>query len=454
MPPHALPSAILAALAPFAPLFSRRVWVHVQVLVAGTLLTPARRTVAAALRVMGLAQAKQFHRYHRVLSHAQWSSLAVGRILLRLLVATFAPDGPLVFGVDETLERRRGAKIKAKGIYHDPVRSSHSHFVKASGLRWVCLMLLVPIPWAARIWALPVLTALAPSERYAASCGRRHKPLPEWARQLLMVVRRWWPERPLVAVADSSYATLPLLARCQRLPAPITFITRLRLDAALYEPAPPRDPHQLGRPRRKGQRLPTLATVAADPTTVWAPLTVAQWYGSGQRTVEIASATAVWYHPGQPVVPLRWVLIRDPQRKFATQALLCTDLYATPEQILAWFVQRWQLEVTFEEARRHLGLETQRQWSDRAISRTTPALLGLFSLVTLLADRRLSRSLVTIRLAAWSRKDHLTFADALALVRRELWAHHTFQVSSEATEIVKVPRMFIEHLTDTLCYAA
>jgi hypothetical protein len=148
------------------------------------------------------------------------------------------------------------------------------------------------------------------------------------------------------------------------------------------------------------------------------------------------------------------VLTRDPQGAFAIQALLCTDLFATPGQILAWFVQRWQLEATFEEARRHLGLETQRQWSERAIARTTPALLGLFSLVTLLADQRLSRAPVTIRLAAWSRQDHFTFADALALVRRELWAHQTFRPSADATAAVKVPRVLLERLTDTLCYAA
>ena len=454
MLPWSLPPTILATLVSFAPLFSRPVWAHVQVLLAGALLAPARRTVAAALRVLGLAGCKQFHRYHRVLSQAKWSSLAGGRILVGLLVAAFAADGPLVFGVDDTLERRRGAKIAAKGIYHDAVRSSRSHFVKASGLRWICLMLLVPIPWAARTWALPVLTALAPSERYAASRGRRHKTLPEWARQLLLVVRRWWPDRPLVAVADSTYATLPLLASCQRLAAPITFITRLRLDAALYEPAPPRDPRQIGRPRLKGQRLPTLATVADDPTTSWTPLTVTQWYGFGQRAVEVTSATAVWYHPGQPPVPLRWVLIRDPQRTFATQALLCTDLSAAPGQILTWFVQRWQLEVTFEEARRHLGLETQRQWSDLAIARTTPALLGLFSLVTLLADQELSRSTVSVLLPAWSRKDHFTFADALALVRRELWAHQSFRLSAHASDTTKVSRVLLHHLLDTLCYAA
>jgi hypothetical protein len=337
---YTLPPTIRSSLLPFAPAFSRRVWAHVQVLVAGSRLTPARRTVAAALRVLGLAQLKQFHRYHRVLSQAKWSGLAISRILLNLLGATFAGDGPLVFGVDETLERRRGAKIAAKGIYHDAVRSSHSHFVKASGLRWSCPMLLVPIPWAARTWALPVLTALAPSERSARTHHRRHKTVTDWARQLFLVVRRWWPDRPLVAVAESTYATLPLLARCQRLPNPITFLTRLRLDAAVSEPAPPRDAHTLGRPRRTGKRLPSRVSVATDPTTVWTPLTVAQWYGIGERVVEVTSATAVWSPAGQPTVPLRWVLIRDPQHQFATQALLCTDLQATPAQILAWFVQR------------------------------------------------------------------------------------------------------------------
>ncbi|HEX2185455.1 MAG TPA: transposase, partial [Chloroflexota bacterium] len=310
-------------MAAFAPLSSRRVWGHAQVLLAGAILAPAQRTVAAALRVMGLDQIARFRRYHRVLGRARWSGLAAGRVLLRLLVAAFAPAGPLVVGVDETLERRRGKKIAPKGIYRDAVRSSREHFAKASGLRWVCLMLLVPIPWAARTWALPVLTALAPSERYDRERGRRHKALTDWARKLLLVVRRWWPDRPIVAVADSSYAALELLAACQAWAEPVTVITRLRLDAALYEPAPPRRPRQVGRPRLKGQRLPTLAGIAGDPTTSWTPITVPDWYGTGARSVEIVSDTAVWYHAGLPPVPVRWVLIRDPHGRFDTQALLC-----------------------------------------------------------------------------------------------------------------------------------
>jgi hypothetical protein len=193
-----------------------------------------------------------------------------------------------------------------------------------------------------------------------------------WAPQALLLVRRWWPEHEIVAVADSAYASLRLLASCQRyLPRPVTFITRLRLDAALYDPAPPRRAGQIGRPRLKGERLPNLSVVAEDPSTTWTPTTVEDWYGGGERTVEVASATAVWYSTGLPAVPIRWVVVRDPQGEFATQALVCTDLGARPEQIVGWFVLRWQMETTFQEARRHLGMETQRQCSELAIRRTT-----------------------------------------------------------------------------------
>jgi len=260
-----------------------------------------------------------------------------------------------------------------------------------------------------------------------------------------------------VAIADRAYASLKLLSRCQSLSRPVTFITRLRLDAALYEPAPPRRPHQIGRPRIKGERLPNLSVVAEDSNTVWESVKIANWYGSGDRTVEIASETAVWYSTGLFAVPLRWVLVRDPEGKFKTQALLCSDLEADPKKILSWFVMRWQLEVTFQEMRRHLGFETQRQWSELAIRRTTPALLGLFSLVTLFAHQRMRKAAgVFQRQAGWYHKAHPTFADALALVRKELWAQgeQTFCGSPWEADTIKVPRAYVERLTDAVCYAA
>src|SRR5215213_8354077 len=254
-----LPATMIRAMAPFAPLFSKSIFRHVKVLVTGAILSPGPRTVSSALRAMGLDQHKRFHRYHRVLSRASWSSRKVSRILLGLLVEAFVPEGdPLVVGIDETLESSYGKKISARGVYRDPVRSTHETFVKSSGLRWVCVMLLVEVPWASRVWALPFLSALAPSERYALKRGRRHKKITEWAWQMLLLLRRWYPKREIVAVADRAYASLKLLERCRSLRNPITFISRLRLDAALYEPAPARRPGQIGRPRIKGERLPNL----------------------------------------------------------------------------------------------------------------------------------------------------------------------------------------------------
>jgi hypothetical protein len=237
---------------------------------------------------------------------------------------------------------------------------------------------------------------------------------------------------------------------------PLTFITRLRLDAALYEPAPPRKPGQMGRQRLKGKRLPNLSVVAEDPSVRWRSVVVAEWYGAEERTVEVVSNTALWYSTGLPAVPLRWVLIRDPRQEFRTQALLCTDLGAEPERIISWFVRRWQMETTFQEVRQRLGFETQRQWSEKAIRRTAPALLGLFSLVTLFAHRQMAQEgSRPIRRAAWYDKSRPTFTDALALVRKELWAQEeTFRGSLSDSDTVKVPRAYMERLTDAVCYAA
>src|SRR6266542_7074833 len=238
-----LPSAIIHVLRQFELAFSERVWEWAKVLLIGAILAPGIRTVASVLRVMGLSQEQQFQNYHRVLNRAKWSSRALSRILLRLLVRSFVPaDQAVVLGLDDHIERRRGAKIAAKGIYRDAVRSSKSFFVKTSGLRWVSMMLLAPIPWAKRVWALPVLTLLAPSQRYHQDRKMRHKKLTAWARQMIVQVRRWLPSRVIVVVADNTYAALELLASATGLPRPVTMITRLRMDAAFYDPAPPREP--------------------------------------------------------------------------------------------------------------------------------------------------------------------------------------------------------------------
>ena len=446
-----IPMALMTVIGAFAPLFSKRIFMHVKLLLAGAILAPGKRTVTAVLQVMGKGAEAHCQDYHRVLNRAQWSSLDASRRLLGLLLDAFAPEGPVVMGIDETIERRRGERIAAKGIYRDPVRSSRAHFVKASGLRWVCLTVLARIPRVDRVWALPCLTVLAPSERYYQVQGRHPQSVLDRARQMVRLVRRWVPTRELVVVGDSTSAALEWLDAVRD---SACVITRLRLDAARYAPAPPRKPKQNGRPRKKGRRLPTLAHLLETPTTPWQLVKIAPWYGQNERRVHITSATAAWYHSGLPPVPIRWVLIRDPAGTFTPQALLSTELALDPVQILTWFIRRWQLETTFEEARAHLGLETSRQWNDRSIGRTTPALLGLYPIITLTAARLNGDQPAPVRAAAWYPKQQATFADAIALVRRALWRAGPFSPSSTHPEAVKIPRALFERLTETLCYAA
>jgi DDE superfamily endonuclease len=448
-----LPARFAAVLQTFTPVFrQQRTWRHAELLLIGAILAPGKRTVTSLLRIAGLGRERRFTTYHRVLNRAVWSGRAAAGRLLGLLITAFAPSGPVVLGVDDTIERRRGERIAAKGIYRDPVRSSKGHFVKASGLRWLSLMLLAPVPWARRVWALPFLTALAPSGRYCRERGRRHKKLADWARQMALQARRWLPGREVVLLGDSSFAALDLLAALAR--RGLICITRLRLDAALYEPAPPRKPGTVGRPRTKGARLPSLAAVLADTGTRWAEITVPGWYGEGERVVEVCSATAVWRHAGLPVVPIRWVLLRDPRGRFDPQALLCTDPARDPLQIVRWFVRRWQVEVTFREARDHLGVESQRQWSGRAITRTTPCLLALFSIVTLLAARLDPRARAAALTAAWYRKPRPTFGDTLAAVRRRVWAEQGFLTSRRRSEATKLHPALRDGIAYALCHAA
>lgn len=435
----------------FAPLFTSPTFSNARQLLIGALLSPGRRTVTAALRISGLETLHTFQNYHRVLSRARWNALHGSRILLLLLITVFVTRGPIVIGLDETIERRWGKKIAKRGIYRDPVRSSRGHFVKASGLRWMSVMLLVRVPFAGRVWALPFLTALAPSERYAQQRGIRHKSITVWGRQLAKQVRRWVAERRIILVCDSTYATYDFVAGVRDF---VTLITQVRLDSGLYAPPPTPPPGKRGRKRIVGERLPSLRQRLADPDTQWQTIRLRNWYGRTQKTVEITTVTAIWYYKGKPPARGRFVLVRDPEGKLEPRGYLCTDESLRPTRILSYFVRRWQMEVTFAEARRHLGVETQRQWSRLAIERTTPVLLGLFSIVALLAERLHRSGGLVPRQAAWYLKPALTFSDAIAAVRRRLWASEFISYSPSDRESATIPASLLEHWADALAYAA
>jgi DDE superfamily endonuclease len=434
MPP--LPDAIILVLAPFAPLFSQRVWLHAQVLLLGALLTPGAHTVTAALRAMGLAAERRFTNDHRVLNRATWSGRQASRILLGLLITILVPAGAtIVLGADDTVERRSGRKITAKGCYRDAVRSSKTHVIPCFGLKWVAMMLLVPVPWSRRVWAFPSLTVLCwPAETRGQ---RRHKTSVDWVRQMMKQVRRWLPGRRLVLVVDGGFAAISLARACVK--SRVVMVSRLRWDAALYHWPGPQLAGKRGPKPLKGTRQRSLQGWAERSDTPWETAAV-DWYGGKRKQLWVFSHTALWYTPRLPPVAIRFVLVCDPARKLRLEAFFCTDLEATPVQILEWVVRRWSVEVTFEETRAHLGLETQRQWSDRAIARTTPVLLALFSLVTVFALRLSPDGQIPVPVTAWYHKDEATFADCLALVRRHLWRARYLVNSTPAAECMQFPR--------------
>ena len=424
-----LPEAIITIWAPFAALFTQPVWHHVQVLWRGAVLCRGPRTVASVLRVMGLGGERRFEKYHRVLSRARWSGLQGAKILLGLLIRLLPGWVPVEMVVDETIERRKGSQIKAKGRYRDAVRSTKGTVVKCYGLKWISLMLLVPLPWSNRPWALPFLTILAPSERANTEAKRCHKTTVDWTVQAVKVIVRWLGGRRWTLLGDGAYACVHLAQVC--IGHGVTLISRLRLDAQLYAFPAPHAPHRRGPQPLKGKRLPSLKDRVKEALAYGKDLEI-PWYGGTTRRVRVLSNISLWYTPGERPVAIRWVLIVDPDRQAEPMAVFSTDVDRPVAMIIAAFVRRWNIEVTFEETRRHLGVETQRQWSDLAIARTTPALFALFSLVCLMAHRRVAMGqALPIRVTAWYQKSQATFSDVLAMVSRVLWAEKYFTNSMD-----------------------
>jgi hypothetical protein len=452
------PPEIIQLVATFAVAFSAPAFAKALVLLYGSILTPGRRTVSAALRATGHGDDAHFTNYHRLLNRDRWSPWVLSRLLLALMLRLcLQPDEPLLLVIDETLERRAGRRIRYKSWYHDAVRLTLPSSNVALGIRWQCLALLAPVPWSREPWALPFMIVPTPSAKLCARLGKKtRRTSPEWAAVMLTRVRRWQPDRRIIVVGDGAYAATHLVATCQSLTPPITLVARLRLDAQLYAPpvAPP--PGRPGPKPQKGPRLASLADQFADPLAPWFSEAV-PWYGACAKSLRFRSATALWHHPGRPPLPLRWVLVRPttqpgPHDRFRPTALFCSDPSLAPEQIITLFVSRWRIEVTFEDLRACLGFETQRQWSDRAIERTTPCLFGLFSLTVLMAMVRHPDQL-PVRQTTWYTKSEPTFSDVLAAVRRDLWTPENSATSAEHPDMRQFPAAWVASLVEMACYS-
>lgn len=447
-------SEIIRLLLTFAPAFTAPTFAKVMVLVCGSILAPGRRTVAASLRVMGLSDEGNFSKYHRVLSQAQWSPLPLSRLLLELIIASLlVPGQPLLLVIDDTLERRKGKKLRLKGWFRDPLSKTDS---KVSAIRWGCLAILVPVPWSKRHWALPFMTVPAPSEKVCKKLGRRHKTPVELASFMIRLVRSWQPRQDIVLLADGGYAAVNLVHDCQELG--VTLISRLRLDASLYHFLEPRPAGRRGPRPKKGERDLSPKQRLNDPATVWTELEVL-WYRGKKKHLEVATGISLWHRTGSTPVALRWVLVRCPKGSFPPCAY-SASVDMSPAALLSTYVLRWNLEVAFEEVRAQLGFETQRGWADKTIERSTPCLFGIFSLVVLLAQR-LHPAQLPIQRSVWYDKDEASFSDALAAVRMHLWTqaqrmpfgYQKYRDSMSDPHMRLIPQPIWNTLLQAVCYS-
>ena len=444
-----LPPYIISVLLPFSSIFLRsKVWSKALLLIVGALLCRGGRTVCGALRVLGMKGEDRFERYHRVLSRDRWDPMKGAKILLNMLVGD--NPGPVVIAIDEHIERRGGRKIKAKGCYRDAVRSSKGFLVRCFGLKWITVMVVKNFSWGSRSFALPFLTVLATSKKADANAGKTHKTTIDWAIQIMMQIRRWLPACTIIFTGDGGFTSASLA--WASLKYNVSLVSRLRLDARLFDF--PEVQFGPGRRAKKGRRLLLPKAMFLQPDLQWTSLEIT-WYGGRLKKVEYITTTCLWHVVGYEPVPIRLVLLRDPEGKYESVPLMSTDVGLTPKDIIEAFVSRWNQEVTHREVREYLGVETQRQWSDLAIARTTPVLFGLYSLVLLMADAINKLSPLHAEGTAWYQKEEVTFSDALKEVRRQLWTAQYFKSSEEKSEPHEIlPGRELSSLIDQLAGVA
>jgi len=406
---------ILSVLLPFSVLFSKPSWKKALTLLLGTLVCTGKRTVCSALRAMGLCNEVGFSKFHHLLNRAEWSSLRAAKILLFMVLSLVQEGLPIVLFIDETLERRKGPKIKAKGYYRDAVRSSKSQLVKASGLKWLTMTLSVRLSFIPRALALPFLSVL----EYSKKCDEQHKTTLDWACQMVRQIRKWLgKQKPFILVGDGGFAVGQLTLDCIRYG--VTLVSRLKMNAALFDFPQEKAPNKRGRPPSKGARLMNFKQMLSLKDLPWKEVEIVGYSGI-KHLIRYVSDTCMWGADGSTPIPIRWTLVVDPTGKMDPLPLMSTDPLMSPEQMIELYIDRWSIEVMFEETREHLGVETQRQWSDKAIGRCTPVLMGLYSLVCLMGNRLGQEELLKVEQTAWYKKEHATFSDMLRAVRMAIW---------------------------------
>jgi len=448
LPP--IPSAVLPLLLQFSSAFSDPTALRFLVLMGAAILTTGRRTVSNLLRTVPAIVRGHPSSYHRVFSRRIWSLWPLAKALARFIVRVYFPEGPIPLAVDDTVDEHRGKKVYGKACHRDAVRSTHSFTAYRWGHKWVVLSILVKFRFARRPWALPVLVALYRSKEWNREHDRRHKTPAQLARQMLCVLMRWFPERKFVLCGDGGYSTHDLAYVAGRRPNRAAVVGRFYPDANLYEPPPTVLGRQQGRPRKKGNKLPSPQEVVARSRRTRLHVS---WYGGGMRDVAVVTGTGYWYKSGVGLVEVRWVFVRDLSGTHRDEYFFSTDVRMTARQIIETFTGRWSLEVTFEEMRAYLGLESTRGRSENTVLRMVPCLFGLYSVVALIYASLPARERSSGRVN-WVGKRETTYSDAITAVRRHLWVGWIFERGGHAAAFSKIPRSLRVLLLRALAPAA
>jgi len=415
------------------------------IVLAAVILTTGSRTISNVLRTIGRLGPGDASSYHRVFSKRPWSTWKLSRALVGFILEHWAPEGPVALAGDDTVDGHPGKKVYGKGCHRDAVRSTHSMTAYRWGHKWVVLAILVKFPFAHRPWALPVMVALYRSKPFDEEHGLRHRTPAELMRRMLAVLIHWFPERKWQFVGDGGFGTHPLAHFCHRHQKHLTLVSKFYPDANLYD-APPRRTKKVGRPRKRGRKLPSPQEVVSK-TKKFRRLTVS-WYGGGRRRVEVAHGTGYWFKGGVGLVPVLWVYVRDLTGTHRDEYFFTTDVRLSLKRVIELYTARWSIETTFQEMRSYLGLETTRGRTENTVLRTAPCLFGLYSVVALCYAVLPGRGL-HIATISWSGKTTITFSDAMATVRRWIWLHWVFENLQEGHVLKNLPR----HLRRTILYA-
>jgi hypothetical protein len=420
-------STIMALFASFRPELTMPTFENLGLLLRGALLAPGERTVTACVRSASPWMKKHVSAYENVLSRAKFDGKALARELFKLIEGLIPEGAPINLIVDDSLVRRFGPYVACLGIHRDALRNSRGQGrILSLGHKWITLSVGVKLPFVAGWIALPVLSALyvpkEPPRRSKAWVGGKHRTPARIAKLLTAIVAGWAPERRFRLTGDKAYASHDLADAMNDKGANprlrhVALVSRLQDNAGLYAPAP--DYSGRGRRRVKGEKIASPGETASEPDARWETVEVA-WYGGGRKSVNLLSGTGLWYRCGTKATGIKWVMMKDPEGRRDDEIIFTTETGMLPSEIIETFVCRWSLEVTFEEVRRHLGLETLRNRTYSAVSRSVPLLLGLFSFIVVWFALTGQHAKVRPNSAPWYKKTVVTFSDMFDSAREDI----------------------------------